>query len=319
MLKKLYDQSTPDEKKAILIKLKLLAMPYLTSLKEPIPVIPKGRPQGSKRKLSRKEMKHESSTKRNPSGFEYAKTKEEARLVVTQSSQTNKARKVVIKKKKEEGKADFSQTFFERYLQFIPKIMHPFIADIENVKGDGHCGFRAISEHMGWSEDEKGWLLVRKDLIADLERYKHMYDTVWGDWFYNDNRYILDFFEPICKDDKHWMVMPDMGFLTASAYNCVVVMFSAIQSLTFFPHDEGPREGSDIRVLAIALVHGNHFVKVHLKDDSPLPPVASMWNRLRTEEAAAWEETFANRLILYKEMGNYGVKAKDCPIINKGL
>ncbi|KAM7479472.1 hypothetical protein LguiA_027685 [Lonicera macranthoides] len=110
--------------------------------------------------------------------------------------------------------------------------MHPFIAYIENVKGDGHCGFRAISEHIGWSDDE-----------------------------------------------------------------------NAIQSLTFLPHDKGTREGSNIRVLAIALVHENHFVKVHLKDDSPLPPVTSMWNRLRTEEAATWEETFANRLILYKEMG----------------
>lgn len=127
--------------------------------------------------------------------------------------------------------------------------MHPFIADIENVKGDGHYGFRAIGEHMGWSEDEQGWLLVRTNLIADLERYKHMNDAVWGDWFYNNNRQILNFFEPICKYDKHLMVMLNMGFFVASAYNCVVVMFSTIQSLTYFSHDEGPREGSNIRVL----------------------------------------------------------------------
>ena len=86
LLKKLYDQSTEDEKKVLLRKLKDLATPTTTSLREPKPVIPKGRPRGSKNKLSQKE-KHEKSTKRDPSGFEYAKTVE--RIVLLQQFQAN--------------------------------------------------------------------------------------------------------------------------------------------------------------------------------------------------------------------------------------
>ena len=86
LLKNLYDQSTEDDKKVLLKKLKNMATLSTTSLKELTPVILNSRPSGSKEKLSQKEKKHEVSTKRDPSGFEYVKTIEEQRLVTTQLS-----------------------------------------------------------------------------------------------------------------------------------------------------------------------------------------------------------------------------------------
>lgn len=52
LFKKLFDQSTDDEKKVLLRKLKELATLMTTSLKEPTLVVPKGRPRGSKKSLS---------------------------------------------------------------------------------------------------------------------------------------------------------------------------------------------------------------------------------------------------------------------------
>ena len=78
-LKKLYNQSTEVERKVILRKIKDIALPIMTSLKEPSLIIPKGRTRGTKRR-SQKDKKHASSTKRDPFGFEYAKTGEELEL-----------------------------------------------------------------------------------------------------------------------------------------------------------------------------------------------------------------------------------------------
>ena len=86
LFKKLFDQSTDDKKKVLLRKLKELETPMTTLLKEPTPVVLKGKPHRSKESLSQNEingMKHELSTKRDPSRFEYAKFQEEQHLVVS--------------------------------------------------------------------------------------------------------------------------------------------------------------------------------------------------------------------------------------------
>ena len=35
------------------------------------------------------------------------------------------------------------------YISQIPNIMRPFVEEIVNVKGDGHCGFWVIARHLG--------------------------------------------------------------------------------------------------------------------------------------------------------------------------
>ena len=153
------------------------------------------------------------------------------------------------------------------------------------------------------------------DLLADLERFREKYETAWGSWYYNDCVRVLNYFESECKNNEHWMVMPDMGFLIASAYNCVVLFFSNEQCLTFFPHAEPPPEGTSIRVMAIAYVNKNHFVKLFLNDVAPIPHVATKWNILRTEEAASWMQLFADRITLFKSLASRGVRTKDSTII----
>ena len=40
------------------------------------------------------------------------------------------------------------------------------MSNIQNVEGDGHCGFRAVAIALGYSEDY--WHQIRKDLYREL-------------------------------------------------------------------------------------------------------------------------------------------------------
>lgn len=66
---------------------------------------------------------------------------------------------------------------FKEYLPYIPEFMHPFIDDIQDVENDGNCGYRCVAGHL-LLPDSDGWLSVRKDLVAHLQRFKEKYDKV---------------------------------------------------------------------------------------------------------------------------------------------
>lgn len=68
--------------------------------------------------------------------------------------------------------------------------------------------------------------------------------------------------------------MPAVGYLIASAFNCMVVLLSNDISLTFLPQTELPLEESIHPLVTIAHVRCNHFVRIQLKDDSSIPLVA---------------------------------------------
>ena len=93
-----------------------------------------------------------------------------AREVADKCSQLSKKRIKVEKNMK--TKMPKKESPFETYKKFTPIMTHPFIADIEDVCVDGHCGFRCIAKHMGWHDDDQDWKVVRCDLVADLDKYK---------------------------------------------------------------------------------------------------------------------------------------------------
>ena len=52
------------------------------------------------------------------------------------------------------------------YFDQIPSIFHPYIVYIEDVLGDGNCGFQAISTCLGGHED--AWDNIRRELMGEL-------------------------------------------------------------------------------------------------------------------------------------------------------
>jgi len=62
--------------------------------------------------------------------------------------------------------------------------MVPFIEKVVDVLGDGHFGFRAIAEFMGFTEENH--IMIRRHLIQELKDHRDDYVKVYtGDKRYN--------------------------------------------------------------------------------------------------------------------------------------
>eukprot|EP00256_Glycine_max_P064810 XP_025979405.1 uncharacterized protein LOC112997722 [Glycine max] len=112
--------------------------------------------------------------------------------------------------------------------------MHDFIDKIIDVKVDGNCGYRSVTDLSGMGEDS--WSVVRYHLLKELGKFSEDYTRLFGG---------MERFEELRKSlhvdgltkvitDK-WMDITDMGHVIASRYNVIVVSLSKQQSMTFFP------------------------------------------------------------------------------------
>ncbi|KAL8534876.1 hypothetical protein ACS0TY_010779 [Phlomoides rotata] len=143
-------------------------------------------------------------------------------------------------------------------VESLPKYIKPHINRTSDVYGDGHCGFRAIGELVGYSQDS--WSRVRCELTRELLTNLELYDKVFMEKDWVDK--VLDVLN--CYDDyaekKHWFTLPDMGYLVASAYDLALISLSPQLSLTFLPlKTEAP---TNPIVISIAFVNQNHFIHV---------------------------------------------------------
>jgi len=53
----------------------------------------------------------------------------------------------------------------------MPKFMRPYIERIVDVIGNGHCGFKAIVEFLGLTEESH--VMVRRALIQEVKEHKN--------------------------------------------------------------------------------------------------------------------------------------------------
>ncbi|XP_052621763.1 uncharacterized protein LOC128127338 [Lactuca sativa] len=153
----------------------------------------------------------------------------------------------------------------------IPLVFHPYVSRIQNVKGDGHCGFRAISVCLGYGKDQ--WLYVRKQLVNELQSASDVYATVFTDGI-QEFWTSLYFFGPKAPIE-HWMLMPETYILIANGFGVVLTFLTKHGSLTFFSLWKGPKELLDHQIITISLVHGNHYVMIQLKGDFLMPTIST--------------------------------------------
>ena len=116
--------------------------------------------------------------------------------------------------------------------------MRPYVEGIVDVICDGQCGFRAIAESGGLTEESH--VMVRRALIKELKEHKNKYIEICAsERRYND---ILDGLHPpksasFAPPDK-WLTLPDMGHIVATCYNRPVLEMTTLDigvSETFFP------------------------------------------------------------------------------------
>nr|KAJ0206777.1 hypothetical protein LSAT_V11C500236860 [Lactuca sativa] len=173
---------------------------------------------------------------------------------------------------------------------------HPYVTNIQNVRGDGNCGFRAIAACLGYSEDN--WRQIRLDLQNELLAHPAEYAQI----FYYDLNTIhhsLNFNRSHFAPKDRWLIMPVTSFLIANKYDVIVIFLSKDSPSTCFPLWLGPQYISTHRVVVIALVRGDHYVNVDLHGAYLMPTILPFWRHNRSSRSAGWETIYAARLNSY--------------------
>ncbi|KAM7504300.1 hypothetical protein LguiB_003204 [Lonicera macranthoides] len=194
-------QECNDEQCRILIKkIRELANPETTWLNEPLAAaVSKGRP----RKLAKRQRAATYSTKRDYSGFEYAKTIEDLESIQNKTLNKQPKRKKpaltdlnedelinhlqpvhkkILKKQSKQTKSgliDLNDKGLINHVLalFNPNIKEHVILALEDVAPDGHCGFRACAELLGKNKED-GWKEVRTAMLTELREYKELYTSI---------------------------------------------------------------------------------------------------------------------------------------------
>jgi hypothetical protein len=149
----------------------------------------------------------------------------------------------------------------------VPKFMIPYNERYVDVVGDGHCGFRAIAESVGLTEESH--VMVRRALIQELKDHKEDYMKVYADGLHgNHYKYILDGLHPpknvtSFAPPHKWLTLLDMGHIVATYYNRPVVEITSLDigvSETFFPlrgrPPTHPKSNSGVSTRARRRKHG---------------------------------------------------------------
>lgn len=166
-----------------------------------------------------------------------------------------------------------------------PKAIQPFLERIINVRGDGHCGYRAVARALCYS-DLTGYHQVRQNLYDELQVHKDIYKEILGKDFAFYERNIR------CLEDKatknQWMVMPAMGHIMANKYARPVHYYSggSSPSSTFLPFFTFDPSNPPI---ILALVK-QHFLTLRFKTSTyPIPPVNPFWHKYVKPPGKAWQ------------------------------
>ncbi|GER32028.1 cysteine proteinases superfamily protein [Striga asiatica] len=159
------------------------------------------------------------------------------------------------KNKRSEGVSGGDQV----YRRLLPERYRPYITKINDVKADGHCGYRVIADYVYNSQDE--WSRVRRELLEELKDNPHPYLHECGEAYYLKVIDCINCFETPTIE-HHWFDVLDVAILVATRYNV------ALASLSYSPN--GSFETSQTmlplgrypdRIICMGLIRSNHFVQ----------------------------------------------------------
>lgn len=178
----------------------------------------------------------------------------------------------------------------------IPSWLFPHLKTVEDVTGDGHCGFRAISLALGIPQD--GHIAIRHGLLNEVRNNADYYTDKWLDdaWLGSRDKVItsLDTVAPEVLQQVHlWLKMPQMAPIIANTFQRPVIYISRAGCNTIFPF-KCPKNDLEPIILAY-LPSARHFVRMtldHNNSDTPLPLVCTRWHRFASPEARSWLQRF---------------------------
>nr|KAJ0213308.1 hypothetical protein LSAT_V11C400163230 [Lactuca sativa] len=132
-------------------------------------------------------------------------------------------------------------------MKSIPDVFHDYIDKIQDVLGDGNCGFRAVAVNPGHNEDQ--WLYIRQQLLEELQSQFYAYQQAFTDGFNEVYKSLCWFESPTYL--RHWIFMPLTGYLIANEFGVIVHCLSHEQSTTCFPLWRGLEEFQSHRNITV--------------------------------------------------------------------
>ncbi|KAL8483584.1 hypothetical protein ACS0TY_026317 [Phlomoides rotata] len=163
----------------------------------------------SRGRLKGKRQEKDKSTKREKSAFEYVGS-----IVDSCSQATIEFGGPVhgtpmfnnAKGKNQEIRRKVIPPCTVEFIDLLPIWIRGYILGTSNVLGDGHCGFRAVAEQMGFGEEE--WGKVRCVLIKELTLHRDLYSKVFIlDGMVDDVMKRLNNFNTF-GPKYHWFMLP---------------------------------------------------------------------------------------------------------------
>nr|KAJ0212511.1 hypothetical protein LSAT_V11C400223670 [Lactuca sativa] len=167
-------------------------------------------------------------------------------------------------------------------LKEISSVFHSYITRIQNVMGDGNCGFRSIAICLRYDENE--FIFIRRQLYDELLTSYEDYSRVFirCDGVLDSLSFFMTYRTTL---PEHYILLPDIGILIANRFGVIVQFFTTVGSVTFFPLRRCPSEFQNHCILTFALVYTNHYVMVQLEGEYSMPPISALWIRHKDPSA----------------------------------
>lgn len=187
------------------------------------------------------------------------------------------------------------------YYDCLPEFIFPYLCGWFNPKADGHCGFRALSHAM--RGNEKHWMETRTDLLCEIIRpeYRNIYGSLEYDAGLPHNRIRFVHNRPCGR--SNWMDTCDLFGFAASRCWAICVIAHRIHdgihkwdgSSTILPMraDVGTRSPRGILWL---LNTGDHWLRIKMKDDTPMPPIDLSSHLVKDNTVNGWDSLFESRI-----------------------
>lgn len=105
----------------------------------------------------------------------------------------------------------------------------------------------------------------------------------------------LNWFHGACTHPWYF-TLPDMGCLVATKYQRVLCGYSPLGSMTYLPLEcrsqmdsPAPDPPSTAEEWTIAHIDNNHWIRIHVVTECPIPPIWLAWRGTREARISHWE------------------------------
>ncbi|XP_048502954.1 uncharacterized protein LOC104896805 [Beta vulgaris subsp. vulgaris] len=190
------------------------------------------------------------------------------------------------------------------YKDNIPDIIIPFIVGWNDVLGDGNCGFRCVANAFNGGEDR--WPHARQNLYNEISM-RQVYEFVYGGREYVDLARIRIRHTQGPTRRDHWMESVADLYVVATLYNCVVMYFTVAESgslwgcctiLPLIATYMVTRPCYEFVIVHLG-ARNQHYIRLFLAPNFPVPPIALQWFALRDDSVVGWENDYATRIALW--------------------